>query len=86
MDDALAETTIFGGIALCHRKQAWLEYEPVTDHADRLPLPWTIFAAKPPFSAFPVCDLRRVLTEHHPVKTFFPCVWAIVHPYSSENW
>lgn len=60
-----------------HRRQPRPEYQAVTDDGHRLWLPETIFAAQPPFAAFPVGDLRRLLAEHDPVKSFLARFWAV---------
>jgi len=76
--------TTFRG-ASRHRKQPWPEYKAVADHVDRFRLPRAIFPAQPPLAALPVCNLGRVLAEHHPVKAFLPCVWAVTHPVTPKT-
>ena len=52
---------------------SWSENQPVAYHGNSLGLPRLGVSGEPPLAPFPVGELGRVLTEHHPVETFSTC-------------
>ena len=57
---------------------SWSKNQPVAYHGNSLGLPGLGISGEPPLAPFPVGDLGRVLTEHHPVETFSTS-WNRVH-------
>ena len=52
---------------------SWSENQPVAYYGNSLGLPRLGVSGEPPLAPFPVGELGRVLTEHHPVETFSTC-------------
>ena len=55
-----------------HRHQPRGEHQPVAGDGHRLRVPRLRLARQPPFTAYPIRDLRRALPEDHPVEALQP--------------